>query len=87
MNEKMGIKARTQPFSGSSTFVPLLNKNKIQLAMMAVGDAVAAFEGRDYFAGRPQPNIRWCQANANQSPKCWSLVPSGGKLAPFGQCR
>ena len=51
MNEKMGIKARTQPFSGSSTFVPLLNKNKIQLAMMAVGDAVAAFEG-DLLVGR-----------------------------------
>ena len=58
MNEKMDIKARTQPFSGSSTFVPLLNKNEIQLAMVAVGDAVTAFEGRDYFAGRPQPNIR-----------------------------
>ncbi len=40
MNEKMGIKARTQPFSGSSTFVTLLNKYEIQLAMMAVGDTV-----------------------------------------------
>ena len=54
----MGIKARTQPFSGSSTFVPLLNKNEIQLAMVAVGDAVSAFAGQDYFKGRPQPNIR-----------------------------
>ncbi len=58
MNEIMGIKARTQPFSGSSTFVPLLNKNEVQLAMVAVGDAVSAFAGRDYFKGRPQPNIR-----------------------------
>ena len=58
MNEKMGIKARTQPFSGSSTFVPLLNKNEIQMAMVAVGDAISAFIGRDYFAGRPQGNIR-----------------------------
>ena len=51
MNEKMGIKARTQPFSGSSTFVPLLNNNEIQMAMVAVGDAISAFIGRDYFAG------------------------------------
>jgi transposase-like protein len=27
----------------------------------------------------------WCQSNANQSPKCWALVPSGRQLTPFSQ--
>ncbi len=29
--------------------------------------------------------VGWCQANANQSPKCVAISLSGRQLAPFGQ--
>jgi len=38
MNEKMGIKARVQPFSGSSMYIPMLNRNEVQLSMISVGE-------------------------------------------------
>ena len=58
MNEKMGIKARVQPFSGTSTYIPLLNKGEVQIAMVSVSDAINAFKGEDNFKGRPQTNLR-----------------------------
>lgn len=58
MSDKMGLKVRVQPYSGSSTYIPLLNKNEIQIALVNVSDAVHATEGIDNFKGRPQPNLR-----------------------------
>lgn len=58
MNQKMGVKARIQPFSGSSTYIPLLNADEVQVAMVSVTDAVNAYKGTSNFAGRPQPNLR-----------------------------
>lgn len=58
MGDKMGIKARVQPYSGSSTYIPLLNRDEIRLALVNVSDGVHATEGIDNFKGRPQPNLR-----------------------------
>ncbi len=58
MNEKMGIKTRVQPYSGSSTYIPLLNRNELHFALVNVSDAVNAREGITNFEGRPQTNLR-----------------------------
>jgi TRAP transporter TAXI family solute receptor len=58
MNEKMGVKARVQPFSGSSTYIPLLNRDELQLALINVSDAGNSMRGDNNFEGRPQKNIR-----------------------------
>jgi len=57
-NDKLGIKARVQPFSGTSTYIPLLNENEIQTGIINVSDSVKAPAGTGAFEGRPQPNIR-----------------------------
>jgi hypothetical protein len=58
MNEKMEIKARVQPYSGSSTYIPLLNRNELHFALVNVSDGVNAREGITNFKGRPQTNLR-----------------------------
>lgn len=58
MSDHLDIRARVQPFSGSSTYIPLLNNNEIQLGIINVSDAVKARKGVDAFEGRPQPNIQ-----------------------------
>jgi TRAP transporter TAXI family solute receptor len=58
MNEKMGIKTRVQPYSGSSTYIPLLNRNELHFALVNVSDNVNAREGITNFKGRPQTNLR-----------------------------
>lgn len=58
LNDKMGVKARVQPYSGSSTYIPFLNRNEVQLALINVSDAVTTIKGVENFKGRPQPNIR-----------------------------
>ena len=45
MNEKMEIKARVQPYSGSSTYIPLLNRNELHFSLVNVSDGVNAREG------------------------------------------
>ena len=58
MNEKMKIKARVQPYSGSSTYIPLLNRNELHFSLVNVSDNVNAREGITNFKGRPQTNLR-----------------------------
>ena len=58
MNDNMGVKVRVQPYSGSSTYIPLLNRDEVRFALVNVSDAVNATEGISNFEGRPQPNLR-----------------------------
>lgn len=58
LNEKLGIKARVQPYSGSSTYIPFLNNDEVQLGLVNVSDAVTSLKGTENFKGRPQPNLR-----------------------------
>ena len=45
MNDNMGVKVRVQPYSGSSTYIPLLNRDEVRFALVNVSDAVNATEG------------------------------------------
>ena len=58
MNEKLEIKARVQPFSGSSTYIPLISSHEVQMGLVNVSDSVKAPKGEGAFEGRPQPNLR-----------------------------
>ncbi len=58
MNDNMGVKVRVQPYSGSSTYIPLLNRDEVRFALVNVSDAVNATEGIDNFKGRPQTDLR-----------------------------
>ena len=58
MNEKLHIKARVQPYSGSSTYIPLVSSHEVQMGLVNVSDSVKAPKGLDAFKGRPQPNLR-----------------------------
>lgn len=58
MNDNMGVKVRVQPYSGSSTYIPLLNRDEVRFALINVSDSVNATEGIDNFKGRPQTNLR-----------------------------
>lgn len=58
MNDQMKLKARIQPFSGSSTYSPLLNSNEIQLGLINAGDAARAYRGVGNYKGRPLSHVR-----------------------------
>jgi TRAP transporter TAXI family solute receptor len=58
MNDQMNVKARIQPFSGSTTFSPLLNTNEIQLGLINAGDAAIAYRGTDNYKGRSLSHLR-----------------------------
>ncbi len=58
MNDNMGVKVRVQPYSGSSTYIPLLNRDEVRFALVNVSDGVNATEGISNFKGRPQPDLR-----------------------------
>lgn len=38
MNDNMGVKVRVQPYSGSSTYIPLLNRDEVRFALVNVSD-------------------------------------------------
>ena len=62
MNEKMGVEARVQPFSGTSTFVPIINSNEIQFGILNIIDGEHAYHGTANFAGRPNRNLKFVTA-------------------------
>ncbi len=59
-----GLRAVVQPYSGSSTFLPLLNTGELQLGIVNAVDSAMAYRGPDRLkvGGRnpfhPSPNIR-----------------------------
>ncbi len=59
-----GVRAVVQPYSGSSTFLPLLNTGELQLGVVNAVDVAMAYRGPDRLqvGGRnpfhPSPNIR-----------------------------
>jgi TRAP transporter TAXI family solute receptor len=58
MNEKLGVKARVQPYSGSTTLIPILNNNEVSFSLNTTIDAEASFNGEKAFKGKPQKNLR-----------------------------
>jgi len=52
------VQVRVQPTAGSSTYVPLLDRNEVEFGVTNVDDTVTAVKGLDPFAGKPHPNLR-----------------------------
>lgn len=58
MDDTLKVQARVQPTAGSSTYVPLLDRNEVEFGVTNVDDTVTAVKGIDAFAGKPNPNLR-----------------------------
>ncbi|MCS7235879.1 MAG: TAXI family TRAP transporter solute-binding subunit [Armatimonadota bacterium] len=64
LTDYAGLRAAVQPYSGSSTFLPLLNVGELQLGVVNAVDVAMAYRGPDRLkvGGRnpfqPSPNIR-----------------------------
>lgn len=58
VTNKVGIQARVQPYGGSSTYVPLMDRGEIDAAMLNTIEATMAVAGTDTFEGRKNENVR-----------------------------
>ncbi|HLC26996.1 MAG TPA: TAXI family TRAP transporter solute-binding subunit [bacterium] len=56
LSEQSGIQVRVQPYSGSSTYIPLLNTGELELGLNNTSDALHAYRGEKPF--HPAPNLR-----------------------------
>ena len=57
-NDKLNLQMRVQPFAGSSTYLPMLNRGEVDFSFNNVDDVEIGFRGVETFAGKPNPNIR-----------------------------
>lgn len=57
-NDKLHLQVRVQPFAGSSTYVPMLDRNEIEFGFVNVDDADTGYRGADAFDGKPNPHLR-----------------------------
>lgn len=58
MSEEGGIQSRVQPYSGSSSVLPLVNSGELDLAVCNVMEIQEAYNGEEMYKGRKQPNLR-----------------------------
>jgi TRAP transporter TAXI family solute receptor len=58
IDEKLKKQIRVQPMAGSSTYIPLLNRNEVNFGLTNVDDAASSFKGIGNFDGKPNPNLR-----------------------------
>lgn len=49
---------RVAPYGGSSTYVPLLDRNEIEYGMINGGEIAYAYEGVQLYDGKPSKNLR-----------------------------
>lgn len=56
--EKGGIQSRVQPYSGSSSVIPLVNTDEVDLTVCNTLELQEAVEGEGAYRGRKQPNLR-----------------------------
>jgi TRAP transporter TAXI family solute receptor len=57
-NEKAGISATIQPFASPNVFIPAMNSGELQFGFGNSYEATLAYEGTEYFAGRPNKELR-----------------------------
>ncbi|MHB8766793.1 MAG: TAXI family TRAP transporter solute-binding subunit, partial [Deferrisomatales bacterium] len=57
-NEKAGLNATIQPFASPNVWLPALNLGELQFGLANVYEVSLAYSGEDYFAGRPNPELR-----------------------------
>lgn len=55
-SEQSGMQVRVQPYSGSTTYMPLLNSGELELGLNHTNDARLAYRGEKPF--HPAPNLR-----------------------------
>lgn len=53
-----GLRARVVPFGGGQQFLPLIDKQELEMAIPASNDAVFAYRGEGDFKGNPSPGLR-----------------------------
>jgi len=57
-NEKAGVKATVQPFASTNVYIPAIDTGELQFGFGNMYETMLAYEGKDYFAGRPNKNLR-----------------------------
>jgi len=57
-NNKAGMQARVQPFGGSSTYVPMMDRGELDFATLNAIEMTSALTGADTFEGRKNENLR-----------------------------
>lgn len=57
-NSKAGMQARVQPFGGSSTYVPMMDRGEIDFATLNALETSSAVTGTDTFEGHKNENLR-----------------------------
>ncbi len=55
---KSDLIARTQPMSGSTTYIPMINRGEIDFGFSNAMESYYAYEGVATFKGRPHKNLR-----------------------------
>ncbi len=76
MNDKLGVKIRVQPFTGTATYIPQLNNNELQLGIVNAGDVTNASKGKADFSGKPQKDLRILSAMFYLPASCLVVADS-----------
>ena len=92
VSEAGDIRAIIQPYGGTSTFVPLIDRGELDLGVVNAMETVLAKTGRDTFEGKPNPAIRAVAALAPSYVSILVKKDSGigapadlkGKRVPWG---
>jgi TRAP transporter TAXI family solute receptor len=56
--EKTGLQFRVAPYSGSSTYIPLVDKGELAFGMSNGAEYAFAYSGTELFKGHPNKNLR-----------------------------
>ena len=56
--DKTGLQFRVAPYSGSSTYIPLVNKGELAFGMSNGAEYAFAYSGTELFKGHPNKNLR-----------------------------
>lgn len=90
--EKAKVEARIQPFASPNIHLPLINAGQIALGLANIYEVLLALEGRDYFQGRANPNLRLITITAplrvalyvRKDSPIRTLAELKGKRVPWG---
>jgi uncharacterized protein len=56
--DKTGLQFRVAPYSGSSTYIPLVDKGQLAFGLSNSAEYVFAYSGTELFKGHPSKNLR-----------------------------
>jgi len=56
--DKTGLQFRVAPYSGSSTYIPLVDKGELAFGMSNGAEYAFAYAGKELFEGHPNKNLR-----------------------------